>query len=411
MQFNYVAEDAQKKRKKGSIEADSKPHAMQLLMKDGLFPVSIVDVLQDEREKNENIFTRDISFVSIYNKKISKKKLLTFANQMAIMVKAGVSLTTAMDVLTTEESDKSLKKILEHIRADLHLGVHLSDAMKKFKAFPEIVISMVEAGETDGRLDSAFERIARYMNKDLQLTSKVKSASIYPLFLMVLTVGIVVVISAFVLPRFAAIFENFDAELPGITRVMMGFSNFLTTKWYWILLVIGLLAGAWILLRNSSEVFRLAIGRLSLKLPVIGKLQKRVYAARFCEVLSSMSLAGIDITQGFLVTANTIKNAYIYKILMQNMDDIRLGSSISAAVSKNNAFDKLLLSMIHTGEESGMLPETLGKMAELYEEQTNESIKAINALLEPLMTVLIAGIVGVVVISMVLPMFGMYDLF
>lgn len=311
MQFNYVAEDAQKKRKKGSIEADSKPHAMQLLMKDGLFPVSIVDVLQDEREKNENIFTRDISFVSIYNKKISKKKLLTFANQMAIMVKAGVSLTTAMDVLTTEESDKSLRKILEHIRADLHLGVHLSDAMKKFKAFPEIVISMVEAGETDGRL----------------------------------------------------------------------------------------------------EVFRLAIGRLSLKLPVIGKLQKRVYAARFCEVLSSMSLAGIDITQGFLVTANTIKNAYIYKILMQNMDDIRLGSSISAAVSKNNAFDKLLLSMIHTGEESGMLPETLGKMAELYEEQTNESIKAINALLEPLMTVLIAGIVGVVVISMVLPMFGMYDLF
>lgn len=410
MTFRYTAENAKKARKKGIIEADSKNAAISLLMQQGLFPLVVVDVQQAEAEKNESILTRDITFVSIYKRKVSKKKLMVFANQMAIMIKSGVPLSTVMDVLTIEESDKTLKKILDSIRTDLQLGIHLSDAMRKFKAFPDIFINMVEAGETDGRLDIAFERVSRSLSKEIMLTSRVKSASIYPAFLLVLTCAIVTLISTFILPKFVSVYSNFNSQLPGITLAMMGFADFITHRWYVPILIIAAIVIIWKLLRRYSTSFRRSTGKLAMNLPIIGKLRRRLYAARFCEVLSSMSLAGIDIIEGFRVSVNTIKNAYIKKQLTQVIDDIRIGSTISNAMDKSNPFDRLLLSMIHTGEESGMLPETLGKMAELYEEQTSESIKVINSLMEPLITVVIAVIVGTVIISMILPMFGIYKL-
>lgn len=408
--FRYIATDSKKSKKKGFIEADSRNSAITLLMQQGLIPVVVADTQTEEIEKNENILTRDISLVNINKRKVSKKKLVAFSNQMSIMIRAGVPLTTVMDVLTFEESDKTFKKILESVRGDLQLGIHMSDAMRKFKAFPDIVVSMVEAGEADGRIDIAFQRIAKSLSRDLMLTSKVKSASVYPAFLLVLTLAIVVVISIFVLPNFVAIFDSFNTQLPGITRFMMGFARFITQKWY---IPLGIAAALFILvklLKRFSEEFRLALGKLALNLPIAGKLKKRIYAARFCEVLSSITLAGIDIYEGFKITSNTIKNSYIKKRLMQIMDDIQVGATISNAMGKHNPFDKLLLSMVRTGEESGMLPETLEKMAELYEEQVSESIKLLNSLLEPLMTVIIAAIIGTVIISMILPMFGIYRL-
>lgn len=408
--FRYIAEDSKRSKKKGFIEADSKNSAITLLMQQGLIPISVVDTQREAGEKNESIFTRDISFVSLNKKKVSKKRLVAFANQMSIMIRAGVPLTTVMDVLTFEESDKTFRKILESIRNDLQLGVHLSAAMRKFRAFPDIFVNMVEAGEADGRLDIAFQRISTSLSRDLLLTSRIRSASVYPVFLLVLTLAIVVIISIFVLPNFVAIFENFDTQLPGITRFMMGFAFFITNKWYIPLGVAAALVILYQLLRRFSEKFGFVTGKFALNLPVIGRLKKRIYAARFCEVLSSITLAGIDIYEGFKITTNTIKNSYVKKKLMQIMDDIQIGATISNAMEKNNPFDRLLLSMVHTGEESGMLPETLGKMAELYEDQVSESIKLINSLLEPIMTVIIAVIVGVVIISMVLPMFGIYRL-
>ncbi len=410
MVFKYTAETQAGGKRRGTIEAESRTAAISQLMQQGLVPINVVDVKKDHAAKQESLLTRDFSFVDIHKRKVKKKKLLTFANQMGIMIRAGVPLTTAMDILTFEEEDRGLKKMLENIRMDLQLGIKLSASMKKYKAFPSIMISMVEAGEADGRLDNAFDRVASSMSKEMQLTSKVKSASIYPLFLLVLTIVMVIVISVFVLPNFVAIFENFDAELPGITKFMMNFSDFITSKWPWIVAVVALVVITFTLLKRHSEPFRLLTGKITLKIPAVGKLMRRVYAARFCDVLSAMSLAGIDITEGFKVTSNTIKNAHVRNSLIKIMDDIRIGSSISGAMEKNNPFDRLLLSMVRTGEESGMLPETLGKMSDMYEEQTNEQIKVLNGLLEPLMTVIIAGIVGTVVIAMVLPMFGIYNL-
>ncbi len=410
MTFKYIAENASKSKVKGSIEAENQIEAIQKLQEQGLFPLSVTDVQQVLIEKNESILTRDITLIDIHKKKVSRKKMLTFANQMAIMIRSGVPLTTAMDILTLEESDRTLKKILEAVRMDLHLGVRLSAAMRKFKTFPDIMLSMIEAGEADGRLDTAFDRIAKTMNKELQLRSKIRGASGYPIFLLCLTAAMVITISVFVLPRFVMIYSGFDSELPAITKAMIAFSDFMVHRWYTIPIAVAILILIWQSIKKYSEEFRIGLGKFKLRLPVIGKLLKRIYAARFCEILSSMSLAGIDITDGFRVAANTIKNPYVKKLLFGVLEDIRVGSTISAAMDKNNPFDRLLLSMIRTGEESGMLPETLTKMAELYEEQTNESIKMLSSLMEPTMTVIIAAIVGTVVISMVLPMFGIYSL-
>ncbi len=408
MHYHYTAVNIKNKKSHGFINAENKADAIAHLQEEGLTALS----LTNEAEKSaapKSIWEMELTGSDIHKAKIQKKKLLTIMNQMGIMIKAGVSLSMAMGVLIDGEKDKKVKQILNEMNDDLYTGIPISDSMTKFKAFPEIIVNIVQSGEANGRLDTAFERCAKILDKEIQLTAKLKGATGYPIFLLILTVFLMIVMNAFVLPNFVSIFKEFDAKLPAITIFVMSVSSFITTKWYLIVLGVFLIIFTFVILRKKYYPFALTVDRLLLLIPGVGTLLKQSYIARFCRIMSSLVEAGVDIVKALEISRDVIPNRFMKDKLTQIIGEVKVGSSINASMARFPVFDALLVSMIKVGEESGMLFETMEKMATLYEQQTDETTKRLTSAMEPAMTVIIAVVVGTVVISIVIPMFGMYN--
>jgi type IV pilus assembly protein PilC len=407
LQYHYTAVDLKNKKSHGFIQADNKAAGIAKLLEEGLTALELTGTAE-ENSSQKSIWEMEIGSSDIHKAKYPKKKLLAMMHQMGIMMKAGVSLSMAMNVLIDGEKDKKVRKILSEMNEDLYTGVPISAAMVKFKAFPEIVINIIQSGEANGRLDTAFERCAVILEKEMTLTSKLRGAMGYPIFLLILTVFLMIVMNAMVLPIFASVFKQFGANLPAITIFVMSFSNFISSYWYLILLVIFLLVFTFIILKKYYQPFSTQADRFTLKVPGIGPLLRQSYIARFCRIMSSLVESGVDIVKALEISRDVIPNRFMKQQLTQVIADVKVGSSIHTSVAQFPIFDTLLVSMLKVGEESGMLFETLDKMATLYEEQTDESTKRLTSMMEPAMTIIIAVIVGTVVISIVLPMFGMY---
>jgi len=408
LQYQYIAVSVKNKKSRGLINAENKAEAIARLQDEGLTALNLMSSAE-KTAAPKSIWDVEIGTSDIHKAKIPKKRLLAMMHQMGIMMKAGVSLSMAMGVLIDGEKDKKIKRILNEINDDLYTGTPISAAMAKFRAFPEITVNIIQSGEANGRLDTAFERCVVILEKEIALSGKVKGAMGYPIFLMVLTLFLMIVMNVVVLPNFASVFNQFGAKLPALTIAVMSFSNFLTNSWYLILLVIFVLVFTFIILKKKSQRFSTAMDRLLLKIPGIGQLLRQSYIARFCRIMSSLVEAGVDIVRALEISRDVIPNRFFKQQLTQVVADVKVGSSINASVAKFAIFDSLLVSMIQVGEESGMLFETLDKMASLYEEQTDEATKKFTAALEPAMTIIIAVVVGTVVISIVMPMFGMYS--
>jgi type II secretory pathway component PulF len=408
LQYRYTAVNSKNKKFHGFVNAENKAAAIAWLQNEGLTALELAGGAEKD-EQRQSIWEIDIGTPDIHKAKFSKKKLLVIMHQMGIMMKAGVSLSMAMNVLIDGEKDKKAKKILSEINRDLYTGVPISAAMAKFRAFPEIIVNIVQSGEANGRLDTAFERCAIILEKEISLTAKLRGATGYPIFLLILTLFLLIIMNTVVLPNFASVFSQFGAKLPAITVFVMSFSNFIATKWYLILLVVFVFVSTFIILKKEYEPFSTATDRFVLKIPGVGPLLRQSYIARFCRIMSSLVEAGVDIVKALEISRDVIPNRFFKRQLSQVIADVKVGSSINASVAQFPIFDSLLVSMIKVGEESGMLFETLDKMATLYEEQTDESTKRLTSAMEPTMTIIIALIVGTVVISIVLPMFGMYS--
>lgn len=408
MRYYYTAVDIKDRKSRGSMEAENKTAVIAALQSKGLIPVEISGNEQSGTEP-KSIWQTEIGSSDIHKARIPKKKLLAMMHQMGIMMKAGVSLSMAMGVLIESEKNKKFKQILKEMNEELYTGVPISTTMAKFKAFPEIVINIVQSGEANGRLDSAFERCASVLEKEIAITAKLTSATQYPVFLLILTAAMLAVMNYLVLPKFVNIFNNFDTPLPTITVFVMAFSGFITSYWYIILLVLFVLIFTYILLKKKCTPFSTGVDRILLTIPVIGTLLRQSYIARFCRIMSSLVESGIDIVNALEISRNVIPNRFMKDKLTQAISDVRVGSSINATFARFPVFDSLLVSMIKVGEESGMLYETLDKMATLYEDETDDSIKKLTNMMEPILTIIIALLVGTVVIAIVLPMFSMYS--
>jgi type IV pilus assembly protein PilC len=396
------------KRRKthGFLTAADKNEAIEQLLNGGLTALSLVPV-QDGEE--QNIWEKDLFETDIHKVKIPKKLLLNMLNQMALMMKAGVSLIMAMDVMIDGEKDKNFRKILQEIRQDLLGGMQLSDSMAKFRAFPEMFISMVRAGEENGRLDEAFARCAALQESSMSITAKLRSAMIYPSILLVLTIALIIVMNVLVLPSFVGIFEQFDAPLPALTVGVMAVSNFIMTRWYVIVAVILAAFAVYKAGRHFSPAFVLRTDTLKLHFPIIGEVLRLSLLARFSRVMSSLVNAGVNVVHSLEISAKVVQNRLIQKSIMDMIEDVKVGVAIHISMKRFSVFDSLMVSMVKAGEETGLLGDSLGKVADLYENRSNESTKRMTALLEPIMTIIIAVIVGTVIISIVMPMFGMYS--
>lgn len=330
-------------------------------------------------------------------------------NQMALMMKAGVSLTLAMDVMIDGQRDKAFRKILREIKKDLLGGMTVSASMAKFLAFPELIVSMVQSGEENGRLDTAFERCTSILEKEMLLTSKIRGAMIYPCVLLCLTVALTVLLNLVVLPSFAGVFRQFGADLPSLTKGVIAVSDFLITRWYVVAGVLFALVFSYKTARRTSGEFRLKTDSLKLKAPLIGEVLRQSLLCRFCRVMASLIDAGVDVVRSLKISLDIVSNRFLQTQIGRMIEDVQVGVAINVSMARFPTFDTLLVSMVRAGEESGMLGDSLKRMADLYEQQTEASTKRMTSLLEPAMTVVIAVIVGTVIISIVMPMFGMYS--
>lgn len=329
---------------------------------------------------------------------------------MGLMMKAGISLSLAMEVLIDTEKDKNVRSILAEINKELYNGVPLSGSMAKFRAFPAIVINIVQAGEANGRLDMSFEQCALILEKEISLSGKIKSAMGYPIFLLGLTVVLILVLSILVIPTFANLFASFDSELPGITQFIMGVSDVIINYWYIIIAAVLALVFGFKALKKYNESFAMRWSQVQLKIPLVGTVMRLSHISRFCRMMATLSDAGVSILRSLELSRDVIPNLYMKDCMNQIIEDVKIGTPINVSMSRYPVFDSMLVSMIRVGEESGMLADSLKKMADMYEQQADESTKRLTDAMTPAMTILIGVVVGTVVISIVVPMFSMYDI-
>ena len=411
MKYNYLAIDSKNKKYRSEVTADSRDEVKRILAERGMTALEISEVKEVNGvvdQSNVPIWEREFGVTDPHEKKIADKKVLSTINQMAIMMKSGISLSMSMEVLLDTEADKDMRKILTIISSELYNGVPLSQSMSSFKCFPVIVISLVAAGEANGRLDMAFENASDILHRELVLSGKIKSAMMYPAFLLGLTLVMIIVMSMFVLPSFANVFLSFGSDLPAISKMVMGFSDFMLAWWWLVILIIAGVVFGFKFLLNNNEAFAMWLAEFLLKLPIIGDVMRNTYIARFCNIMGSLTDAGVSILRALELSRDVISNIFMKDCLSQVIEDVKIGTPINVSMSHYPVFDTILVSMVRVGEESGMFSDAMHKMAELYQEQSDESTKRLTEAMTPAMTIIVAGIVGVVAVSIVMPMFGMY---
>lgn len=405
MKYTYVAFDSNGKKTKGIVDAENETGAIYHLRNQDLSPVSV----SPYKEKAEHFWEIEIMEPDVHQLKIKKKDLMQFADKMAIMLRAGVTLSMAMDVIVNSEKNRRYKKIYRAVLTDLYGGSSLADSMRSFKAFPDVMVNMVTSGEQTGKLDWAFAKIAELYEKEMALSGKISSAFTYPIFLICLMIVLFVVMTVFVLPKFAGMYESFGGELPGITKFVMGMSDFIIHFGWLVLLIVAAVVGGVFLLMKYNQKIRSKLSRLVLQIPVYGRLTMVSNTCSFSQISSALLQAGVEVVEAVRIAASVIKNKYISRGVEHAMDDVAQGSKLHTALQKLNIFEPLFISMIQIGEEASMLPDTFQKMADLYEAESSESTRKLTAVLEPALTLIIGLMIALLVVAIILPMFNMYS--
>ncbi len=344
---------------------------------------------------------------------ITVKDLAIFARQFAAMFNAGIAMARCLSVLAEQCPNARLKRALDTVRADVEEGTSLSESMSKFpEVFDQLFISMVAAGEVGGVLDEVLERLATMMEKNHKTQSEIKSAMSYPKTVLFIAISVFFGMTIFLLPTFAGIFEQIGTELPTLTIVMLAISDFCTT-WPPIpqAIIIGLIIGFYFAYQAfyKTPVGRLALDRIYLKLPLFGPLIEKSAVARFCTIFGSLTRSGVPIMSSLEIVRNVAGNQAIANAIEHARMEIQQGGLISLAIQEERVFPDLAVQMIAIGEESGELDKMLMKVGQFYETEVEEAVKGLTSALEPLMIVVVGGIVAVVLLSMYLPMFKVFE--
>lgn len=405
MKYRYLAIDSDGKKIKGIIDAENEASAIYHIRNQDLSPVSV----SPYKEKAEHFWEIEIMEPDVHKLKMKKKDLMQFADKMSIMLRAGVTLSMAMDVIVSSEKNRRYKKIYRAILTDLYGGAALADSMRTFEAFPDVVVNMVASGEKTGKLDWSFSKIAELYQKEMALSGKISSAFAYPAFLIGLMVVMFVVMTTFVLPKFSSMYDGFGAELPAITQFMMAVSNFLINYGWILLLVILAAVGAFILMLKYLPGFKNKVSQVTLKIPVYGHLSMVSNTCNFSQISSALLQSGVEVVDSIRIAATVIKNKHICTAVEGALEGVEQGSKLHTAFQKLNIFEPLFISMIQIGEEASMLPDTFQKMADLYEAESSETTRKLTSILEPMLTLLIGLVIAVLVVSIILPMFNMYS--
>lgn len=410
MEFSYVAVNEKNRKYRNRMTANTKEEVKRKLEQRGLIALSIDEVKKGSQE-DIPIWQRDLGgSKDVHTLKISNKRLLTFMHQMALMIRSGISLSVAMAVMCDTERDKNMLRILQEITANLYNGITLSQSLSSFKTFPTVYVNIIQTGEANGRLDEAFDKCVSLLKKEITLKNKIKGAMIYPIFLLILTIALIIVMSIVVLPAFKDLFESFGSELPIMTQITMGISDVLLHFGWLVVLIIVAIVVTLRILYKKNYTFCMWWSTFQLKIPIIGEVLRLNQLTRFANMMATLTSSGVNILFALELSRDVVGNKFMSDCLNQVIEDVRIGTPINISLSRYpKAFDPLFVSMIRVGEESGMLSDSLNKMADMYDEQATDATQRMTDAMTPAMTIIIAGIVGFVVISIVQAMFGMYS--
>lgn len=396
--YIYLAIDSNGREKRGRMEAPNEERVFRVLKSDGLFPVSI---------KEQNIFNRDINIS--FGRSIKARDYSVFARQFVSILSAGVPIIKALEMIVDQTENKSLKKGLQEVKTLVEKGEKLADAMRsQGKTFPPILINMVEAGEASGSLEIALERMATHFEKEAKLKSLVKKAMIYPIAVGCVSLAVVVLMLVVVIPAFMRMFQDMNMKLPAITRFAITLSNFMVTRWYIIVGVFALIAFLIITFKRSYRG-KIFFAKLSLKLPVFGKITIKSASARFSRTLSTLIAAGIPLIDAIEITARTMDNLIIKKVLLEAKEEVERGVPLSVPLTASKVFPPMVYHMTRIGEETGNIESMLTKIADYYDEEVEISTQSMTAAMEPMIIIILALVVGLLIMAIMQPMFAMYD--
>ncbi len=383
----------------GALTADNKATIVSLLRKEQITVTSI-------REKGKEVAIPRLRGIGV-----GKKEISIFTRQFSVMIDAGLPLVQCLEVLGTQQENRTFQRILLQVRQDVEAGATLSEAMKKHPTiFDNLYSNMVAAGEAGGILDTILQRLATYIEKEVKLRSQVRSAMIYPAAVIVIAAAVVSIILWKVIPTFASLFSSLGAELPLPTRITIALSDMvLRFGWLMIILVIAI----FLLLRQyyKTENGRHTIDGILLKLPILGVVFKKIAIARFTRTLGTLITSGVPILDGLEITAKTSGNAVVEDAIMTARKSIESGKAIADPLKGSDIFPPMVVQMISIGEQTGALDAMLNKIADFYEEEVDRAVEGLVSLLEPLMIAFLGAVIGGIVISMYLPIFDLINKF
>ena len=341
-------------------------------------------------------------------RKISDKDIAIFTRQLAVMMRAGVPLLQAFDIVGKGHSNPAVQKMLLAIKVNVETGSSLNQAFRKFPdQFDDLFCNLVSAGEQAGILDTLLDRLATYKEKILAIKGKIKSALFYPIAIVVVAFVITAIIMIFVIPSFKQVFSSFGAELPAPTLIVMAISDFFVAYWW---AIFGIVAGAvygFINAYKKSESMRNGMDRLMLKVPVFGDIVRKASIARWARTLSTMFAAGVPLVEALGSVAGAAGNAVYMKATKRIQQEISTGTSLTVSMQGVDVFPNMVLQMVAIGEESGALDSMLSKVADFYEAEVDDAVDAMSSLMEPIIMVVLGTLIGGMVIAMYLPIFKM----
>lgn len=398
-EFKYKARDVKGVMVEKSVVADNATSAREKLRAANLFVIDIVEV------KAGGDITARINEYLEKSKKITLKDMTIFSRQFATMINAGVSMARALAVLAEQTENTRLRKIIKSVKDDVEQGSELSAAMEKFPdVFSNLYTSMVRAGEMSGAMDEVLNRLAVFLEKQSKLANEVKSALTYPVAVLVIAVLIFFGLLLFILPIFAKMFAQMNAELPGFTQGLINMSNFVL-KWWW--LIIASIFGAIYAFNQyrKTKQGKYNVDKQMLKAPVFGPLIQKVAVARFTRTFGTLIKSGVPLISALEIVGKTSGNEVVSEAVTSVRGAVSEGQPLSTPLVETKIFPPMVTQMIAIGEETGALDEMLSKIADFYDDEVEASISAMTSMLEPLMIVGIGGMVGSIVVGMYLPIF------
>lgn len=395
--YDYVVVDKTGKQKRGSMEANDPEKVKEVLKAEGLIPITI---------KEQSLLSKDISFGG---KKVKPRDLAVFCRQFGSILAAGVPVIAALQMLVDQTESKNLKEAIKAVQLDVEKGETLAGAMRaQNEVFPPMLINMIEAGEASGSLEISLERMAVHFEKDAKLQSTVKKAMVYPIVVLAVAVVVIIIMLVVVIPQFKEMFEELGSDLPAITQLVVNMSNGLKKFWWlFILIIAGVVAGINVYRKtpNGERLF----SKLQLTMPLFGTLTVKSSSARLARTMSTLMAAGIPLIDAVEITSRIMSNAIVRETLENTKEEVARGVPLSTPLRESGLFPAMVHHMTKIGEETGNVEGMLEKVADYYDEEVENATEAVMSIIEPLLIVVLAVVVGFIMLSIYTPMLSLYD--